>query len=454
MADIRAQVSADTFSRTYGRAALPSRPELGRSSSFALPCYETSGLRGLGVLVAGFYKYAAPAALGCALLLSFLPGCSPEKPRDQAPPAPSQSAAPAPPSWPIFRGNPALTGVANDNLPEKPALLWTFKTGGPVKSSAVIGDGLIFIGSEDGNVYALKFSEGKQVWAFKADSAVEAPPLLAGNSVFVGSMEGWFYALDAGAGRLLWKVQTGDKILASANVVPRPNGPARILFGSYDFKLRCLDAEKGTTNWLFESGYYINGACAVADGRAVFGGCDSMVRSLELDDGKEISQIEAGAYIGASVALAGNRAYFGDYESEFHCADLAGTNMVWHFHGQDAPFLSSAAVNGGLRRLRRRRQNAALPQPRGWQSPLELSDAGQNPKLPGHRRRQSGLRLRGRADLSAVAAGRTAALELRHRTAGGQFPRRGRKQNCDWLRRWQRLLFRRKEPVTNYERQT
>ena len=44
--------------------------------------------------------------------------------------APSKSAAPAPPSWPIFRGNPALTGVAGDILPEKPCLLWTFKTGG------------------------------------------------------------------------------------------------------------------------------------------------------------------------------------------------------------------------------------------------------------------------------------------------------------------------------------
>ena len=278
------------------------------------------------------------------LLFACLPGCSPEKPRAGIPTASSQTAAQAPPSWPIFRGNPALTGVAGDTLPPKPALLWTFKTGGPVKSSAVIGDGKIFIGSDDGNVYAVNFSDGKQVWSFKAGSAVQAPPLLAGHSVFAGSVEGWFYALDAAAGGLLWKVQTGDKILASANVVSRPDGPARILFGSYDFKLRCLDAAKGTTNWLFESGYYINGACAVSEGRAVFGGCDSVVHVLQVEDGKEISQIEAGAYIGASVAVAGDRAFFGDYDSQFHCVDLARTNSVWHFHDQDAPFLSSAAV--------------------------------------------------------------------------------------------------------------
>ena len=270
--------------------------------------------------------------------------CSPEKPREQAQAAPSQTAATASPSWPIFRGNPALTGVATDTLPLKPALLWTFKTGGPVKSSPVIGDGRVFIGSDDGNLYAVNFLNGKQVWSFKAGSGVEAPPLLSGHSVFAGSMDGVFFALDAGIGSLLWKVKTGDKILASANVVSRPDGAARILFGSYDFKLRCLDVGNGATNWLFESGYYINGACAVADGRAVFGGCDAMVHVLQLDDGKQISQTGAGAYIGASITLAGNRAYFGDYEGQFHCVDLAGTNVVWHFHDQDAPFLSSAAV--------------------------------------------------------------------------------------------------------------
>jgi outer membrane protein assembly factor BamB len=295
-------------------------------------------------------SFPAFPGLLAGILLSFclLAGCQ-KKASAQVPvragaPTLAKPAAPAPASWPIFRGNPALTGVAADTLPQKPGLLWTFKTGGPVKSSAVIGAGKIFIGSDDGNLYAVNFADGKQVWAFKAASPVQAPPLLVNNSVFAGSVDGIFYALDAAAGGLLWKVQTDGKILASANAVPRRDGPARILFGSYDFKLRCLDAEKGTTNWLYESGNYINGACALAEGRAVFGGCDAMLHVLQVDDGKEISQTESGAYIGASVALAGNRAYFGHYDNEFLCVDLARTNTVWHFHDQDFPFMSSAAV--------------------------------------------------------------------------------------------------------------
>src|SRR5262245_59317951 len=51
--------------------------------------------------------------------------------------------------WPMFRGGPALRGIAGGSLPEKPALLWRFKTAGPVKSSAAVVNNRVFIGSSD-----------------------------------------------------------------------------------------------------------------------------------------------------------------------------------------------------------------------------------------------------------------------------------------------------------------
>ena len=63
--------------------------------------------------------------------------------------------------WPMARGGPALLGIAADKLPEKPVLLWTAKTGGPIKSSAAIIGNRVFIGSNDTNVYALELDSGK-----------------------------------------------------------------------------------------------------------------------------------------------------------------------------------------------------------------------------------------------------------------------------------------------------
>ena len=50
-------------------------------------------------------------------------------------------ASPGAGSWPMFRGSPGLVGVAAGQLPDAPGLQWSFKTEGPVKSSAAIDGG-------------------------------------------------------------------------------------------------------------------------------------------------------------------------------------------------------------------------------------------------------------------------------------------------------------------------
>ena len=277
--------------------------------------------------------------------------------------------------WPMFRGGPALAGVAAGSLPERLELLWTFKTGGPVKSSAAIVQDRVFVGSDDGNVYALGLADGKKVWAFKTGGGVESSPLVLEGKVFVGSSDGLLYALEAATGKLAWKYETGDKILGGPNwvkmgaengadVSPAAPGiplagessraggtevrrdarPTAVLVGSYDFKLHCVGAGTGRSNWVYETGNYINGSPAVDNGQAIFGGCDGLLHVISLAEGKQVKEIEAGAYIAGSAAMADGRAYFGQYENEFLCVDLQAGKKVWTFHDRDFPFFSSPAV--------------------------------------------------------------------------------------------------------------
>ena len=106
----------------------------------------------------------------------------------------------------------------------------------------------------------------------------------------------------------------------------------------------CWTASNGSAAWTYETGNYINGSCAVADGRTVFGGCDALIHVLYLADGRKIKEIDAGAYIAASVALAGDRAYFGHYENEFLCVDIQSGAVAWRYHDLDFPYMAAAAV--------------------------------------------------------------------------------------------------------------
>src|SRR5262245_51885132 len=88
------------------------------------------------------------------------------------------SAPPPPGTWPMFRGSPALLGLAGGDLQKDLSLLWTYKTGGPVKSSAAIVGGKVFIGSGDQHVHAVELAGGKKLWSFKTEGEVESSPLV------------------------------------------------------------------------------------------------------------------------------------------------------------------------------------------------------------------------------------------------------------------------------------
>src|SRR5262245_58009062 len=102
--------------------------------------------------------------------------------------------------WPMVRGGPALLGVAAGKLESPLHLLWSFKTRGPVKSSAAVVEGRVFIGSDDQTLYALDLATGEKVWSFKTEGPIESSPLVLNGRVYFGSSDAWVYALEARSG--------------------------------------------------------------------------------------------------------------------------------------------------------------------------------------------------------------------------------------------------------------
>jgi outer membrane protein assembly factor BamB len=262
--------------------------------------------------------------------------------------AAAPQASPAMPtaqSWPMFRGNPGLTGVSPATLPNSLSLLWTYKTGGPIKSSAAIVNGKVFIGSDDKLLHCIDLKTGQKIWTLTTDGPIESSPLVLDNLVYVGSSDGALYAADISTGKAAWSFKTEDKILGAPNWLVAPDGKAKwILAGSYDYRLYCFDAATGKTNWTYETGNYINGTPAVADGKTVFGGCDALLHVISLKDGQKIKEVDAGAYIAGSGAYEASKFYVGHYENEFLCADLDAGKINWKFKDRAFPYFSSPAL--------------------------------------------------------------------------------------------------------------
>jgi outer membrane protein assembly factor BamB len=249
--------------------------------------------------------------------------------------------------WPIFRGDPALTGRAAGSLPDSLSLIWIYNTGDDIKSSPVIAGQTIYIGSDDDTLYALDLQTGKLQWGASAGSAIEAPPLVLDDRVIVGALDGAVRTFEAGTGHLIWTYDTGQQIMGSANWAggSRKLGK-RIIIGSYDHQIHCLNAESGKLVWAYNTDNFINGAPAVDQTRIVFGGCDALLHLVSIHRGKKIGQIDLGSYIAGSPAVENGFAYVGHYGNQVACVDLSRKAIVWTFGDEDtgAPFFSSPAI--------------------------------------------------------------------------------------------------------------
>lgn len=82
--------------------------------------------------------------------------------------------------------------------------LWTFQTGNNVFSSPEIVNDVVYIGSDDGNVYAINLTTGQKKWNFNANGPIWASPTVSGGIVYVGSTENNFYAINAVNGTVQW----------------------------------------------------------------------------------------------------------------------------------------------------------------------------------------------------------------------------------------------------------
>ncbi|MBL9203060.1 MAG: PQQ-binding-like beta-propeller repeat protein [Opitutaceae bacterium] len=290
----------------------------------------------------------SPALLLPLVGLVFLTACGE---RTASPAAKAKTAAAAPEtSWPMTRGDPALSGSIAAPLPRNLVTAWTFTANGAVQAEAAIAGGRIFVGTTKGTLHALATDTGKELWRFETKDAIMAAPAVAAGKVFLSSNDGKLYALDAATGAPAWNFSTDDKVSSGAITIKSPTGSGDwVLVNGYDGTTRALAAADGKLVWSYKAEEPINGSPAIVDGRfLVFGGCDSQLHVVNLADGTLVRKIATSAQIPASIATHGTMAFCGNYANEAVAFDVTGGKVAWTYQDRQLPFMSAPAVNDRL----------------------------------------------------------------------------------------------------------
>jgi outer membrane protein assembly factor BamB len=184
--------------------------------------------------------------------------------------------------------------------------LWSYHVGGPVKGAIAYDNGKVFFGSYDGRLYALTAGTGKLLWTASSSGHFYSTPAVAYSRVYAGSTDHAVYAFDENTGNRVWSYATGSYVYASPAV-----WDGRVFIGSYNHVFYALDAATGSPDWTFQAAGAISGSAAVVDGVVYVShiGTSGPRHTYGLDarTGREIWSWNDGAF--ASVVSDGERIY-------------------------------------------------------------------------------------------------------------------------------------------------
>jgi eukaryotic-like serine/threonine-protein kinase len=181
----------------------------------------------------------------------------------------------------VYRGNLGRTGVHKTTGASGLAnVKWKFSTGGPVRSSPVVVAGVIYIGSGDGCIYAIRAADGKELWKHHTGGFVSGSAAVVGDRVFIANEAGRLFALEAKTGKVLWTADTGGNTAGSPAVaygavfISNGSKGGHRFFGMSGGRLLAFRAADGSLIW--ESPDGTNNVSSVAtDGRLLYGSAAS-----------------------------------------------------------------------------------------------------------------------------------------------------------------------------------
>jgi outer membrane protein assembly factor BamB len=269
----------------------------------------------------------------------------------------SQRLAESP--WPTYRGNFKRTGRSSFEGPRTNRLRWIFSTGlsekeGGIETDPVIGpDGTIYIGANNGIVYALNPEDGSVRWAFPTafdTFAIYSSPIVDSQGiVYIGAKDGNVYAVRAPKrgimGELVWSINLGTTIQTSPAFTP----DGTLVIGADDWAYYGITPPTGgagpKVKWRFQTqGTLITSPAVGPDGTVFVASMDGKVYALEppKDAAQPVkvrwsfssgARDERGGFENTAAVDDEGTLYIGGNDGLLYAFDARTGNLRWTFDG-------------------------------------------------------------------------------------------------------------------------
>jgi outer membrane protein assembly factor BamB len=279
--------------------------------------------------------------------------------------------------WPQFHqgashsgNNPSETTLSASSVLGL-GVSWTGSTGAGIYTSPAVADGVVYVGSDDGKLYAYEVGcasgGGTCTPLWTGATSGTSSPAVADGVVYAGSVDGKLNAYSVGCASgggtctPLWTATTGDALYSSPVVADGVVYVGSMDGNLYAFAVGCASGGGTCTPlWTGSAGAGIYSSPAVADGVVYVGSNDDKLYAFAVgcnSGGETCTPLWTGAtdaMIGSSPAVADGRVFVGSEDGKLYafavgCNSGGGTcTPLWTGNLQHSGHDSSPAVSNGV----------------------------------------------------------------------------------------------------------
>jgi outer membrane protein assembly factor BamB len=251
-------------------------------------------------------------------------------------------------SWKMFRGNAMRTGISSSTLSARPSLKWVTELG-PMISSPIIDNGIVYVATTAGRIFALNMYKREEKWHTNIGSPIISSPLIEQDLLICATFDSWIkektlpsrnhiVALYVNTGEIAWQIKTSGDVFSSPCLAKDI-----VVVGSLDKYIYAIDME-GDLKWRVETQGEVWSSPSFNGNELFVGSDDGFIYCLTSDGGLQWKTKLDGKVRSSSPSLSHDGLIFiGTHNGSMYCLKQSNGLIMWDKH-LTKPFLASPAV--------------------------------------------------------------------------------------------------------------
>lgn len=232
-------------------------------------------------------------------------------------------------SSPILHDGKVIVGSYDNNVYALDAktgnFLWKYASEGGIATRPAIMDDMIFVGSEDQRMHAISADRGQLIWTYYTEAPIRSSPVLFENHIFFGSDDANLHVVNVLTGQPSWKTNAAGPIRSTPLVQDD-----RVYFGCETGDFYCVDF-RGELKWRFRAKRAVTSSPIMVDGIIYFGSLDWTLYAIEADAGWQLWRFRMGRQSISTPAFAEGKIYTGCADGHIYCIDARTSHEIWRF---------------------------------------------------------------------------------------------------------------------------